>query len=69
VFARTDSRPILTEELHRVVGSFPFDMDNDGRQRHGVMAASGTTTRMNSPFQETMSIWCFEGQDGVGLFN
>jgi hypothetical protein len=65
VFALKGSRPIHTEKLHGVVGGFPFDMDDDGGQRHGVMVDPGAITTRYSPFQEAMSIWCFEEPDGA----
>jgi hypothetical protein len=65
VFARKGSRPILTEQLHRVLGGFPFYVDDDGWQRHGVAVDSGAITSGNSPFQGNMSICCSEEQDGA----
>jgi hypothetical protein len=62
-----DSRPIHTKKLHRVIGRFPFSVDDNGWQRHGVVVELGAIMRRDSPFQEIMSIWCFEGQAGARL--
>jgi hypothetical protein len=63
-----DSSPIHTEKLHGIIGGFSFYVDDNGWQRHGVVVDLGTITRRSSPFQEIMSIWCFEEQAGARLF-
>jgi hypothetical protein len=60
--------PIHTEKLHGIIGGFSFYVDDNGWQRHGMVVDLGAITRRNSPFQETMSIWCFEEQAGARLF-